>query len=392
MTCREDAVGDASWRRCPDPLAAAGRRLRALVRARMLDEVSGQPVAVGTVSTPDRRLALHLAPRLAGDGLVGLAGHPGRVFPALALDPGEVPLRVTAPGYLPLDLPGTLGPFPGFPDDFTPIDHGDVRMHRVGVALHGRVVRRGTPFNTPLPNAAVAITGLWSSFPPPGTSPALLMEPPRICALAPGFYADHAAATLEQCLLLPDAAAAKRLVLPAGPGTARLRLSDRGTLTAGQPLLIDPDDPDRRELIGLAAVDSNLAADQPAWVTLDYPLKYLHRPAARVLPAPLPLTQDPRTLARPALRGDPVALLGATAPWPDGAPVRVLDGPRPVEYQWAGRFATAADGDGYFRLPRLSRVALFQLRATHATEPLPLLLTVEPDYRRAEQDLQVAFE
>ncbi|MNT55845.1 hypothetical protein D3C72_1931140 [compost metagenome] len=72
--------------------------------------------------------------------------------------------------------------------------------------------------------------------------------------------------------------------------------------------------------------------------------------------------------------------------------MQVDDGANPAEYQRIDRYATVADADGYFRLPRISRLALFRLRATHPAPPQPLLLTIEPDYGLAEQVLPVAFE
>lgn len=392
MSCRIESVGSDLWRFCPETLAMPGQRLRALVRARILDEIDGQPIRRMRVSTPDPHLAPQLIPRISGDGLVGLAGHPERLFPDLALTSVSIPLRIEAPGYLPLELPGTLGPEPGFPGVFLALDHGDIGLHRIGVTLRGRVVERQTPLNLPLPGAQVAVSGVWSAFPPPGVSPALLMEPPDLAALAPGLYGDWAAATLEHCTLVPDVPRAKTLLLPATPGERRLRLGNRAALAAGQPLLLDPDDPGRRELIGVHSIDTAFSDDQPAWVELDYPVKHLHRQGARALPAVIPATQDPRALARPAQAGDPLAFLAAAAPWPVGSPIRVDDGLAPPEYQWADRFETVADGDGYFRLPRISRVALIQIDATDGGQPAPLLLTLEPDYGLAEQSVQVAFE
>jgi hypothetical protein len=392
MSCRIESVGSDLWRFCPETLTLPGQRLRALVRARLVDEIDGEPIRSALVSTPDPHLAAQLVPRVSSDGLVGLAGYPERLFPDLAGSAVSIPLRIEARGYLPLDLPGSLGPQPGFPDLFLPLDHGDIGLHRIGVALRGRAVERQTPLNLALPGAQIALSGVWSVYPPPGASAALLMEAPDLVSLVPGLYGDWAAASLERCTLVPNLPQAKTLLLPAVPGERRLRLADRIGLAAGQPLLLDPDDPGRRELIGVQFVDTAFSDDQPAWVELDYPLRHLHRQGVQALPAAIPATQDPRALARPAQCGDPLVFLAAAAPWPAASPIRVDDGLAPPEYQWADRFETVADGDGFFRLPRISRVALIQLEATHASQPAPLLLTLEPDYGLAEQPVQVAFE
>ncbi|MEM5431294.1 hypothetical protein [Cupriavidus oxalaticus] len=392
MDCRLETVGAAAWHLCPDPLQLAGARLRALVQARLIDEITQRPVQADRVGTIDRLLALHVAQRITRDGLAGLAGWPASVFPALASGAAAIPMRIEARGYLPLDLDGTLGPFPAFPDDFTALNHGNVFLHRTGVACKGRVVRRDTAANLPLPGATVEIDGVWPTYPPPGVMPAAVMEPANLVALSPGLYRGHAAAMLARCDVVENLPQAKRLLQPAAPGARRLRLDNRDTLAPGMPLVIDAGDAERREVIGIQSVDTSLSADQPAWVELGYPLRHLHRRQALALPASIPATHDPRSLSRAAQAGDPCAFLAAAAPWPALSLVQVDDGANPPEYQRIDHYATVADADGYFRLPRISRLALFRLRATHPAPPQPLLLTIEPDYGLAEQVLTVAFE
>lgn len=392
MVCRTETVGPDDWRFCPDEPQQPGFRLRALVTAQVFDEISGLPMQVSGLATPDKRLARHVAARIAADGIVGLAGRPAMLFPQLALIPAPITMVVRAGGYLPLQLDGTLGPIAGFPANFAALDHGQRVMHRAGVSFAGRVVQRGTPGNTPLAGATVRIDGVWPSYPPPDVMPAAVMQPARMAALTPGLYRDHAAAVLARCTVVQNLAQAKQLLLPAVPGSTRLRLNNRQALAIGMPLLIDPPDRDRRETIGIRAIDTSFSADQPAWIDLDYPLAHLHRNRAQVIPTSVPATQDPRNLARPALTGDPIAFLNTAAPWLDQSLVQVDDGVNPLEYQWIEDYTAVADAAGYFRLPKLSRLALFRLRATHPTPLQPLLMTIEPDYGLAEQNLSVAFE
>lgn len=392
MVCRDEPVHVATWRFCPDAMQAPGVRLRAIVMARVLDEITGQPLGAAHVRALDAATAPHLARRSATGGILGLAGRPAEIFPQLATTAAQVPMAVEAPGYLPLRLAGTLGPIPGFPAVFAPLDHGPVAAHRVGVALRGRVVQRGTPSATPLPGATVEIDGVWPTYPPPHVNPAAVMQPARIAALVPGLYRDRPAATLARCDVVENLAEAKTLLLPAPAGATRLRLSNRRTLAIGMPLHIDSADTGRREMVAIAAIDTSLADDQAAWVELAWPLAFLHRNGTAAVPASIPTTHDPRTLARPALAGDPIVFLSAAAPWPELSLVIVDDGLNAPEYHRQRRYDTVADGDGYFRLPAVSRLALFRLRVAHPLPPAPLLLTIEPDYGLADQTLHVAFE
>lgn len=395
MACRVEPVQDparaASWHYCPDDLQAPGVRLGAIVMARLIDEITGLPVLGATVRALDARSAPHLTRRTAPGGVLGLAGRPAEIFPDLGSAAAPVPMAIAAPGYLPQRLDGMLGPIAGFPAVFGPLDHGEVAAHRCGVALRGRVVQRGSPASTALAGASVAIDGVWPTLPPAYVNPAAVMQPARMTALFPGLYRDRPSATLARCNVLENLAEAKTLMAPAPAGSTRLRLSNRRTLAAGMPLQLDGAG-ELRELMAIAAVDTSLSDDQAAWVTLAWPLAHLHRPGTSAVPASIPATFDPRTLARPGAAGDTIAFLSAAAPWADLAVVRVDDGVNAPEYHTHQRYATVSDGDGYFVLPALARLALFRLRVTHPGPPAPLLLTIEPDYGLAQQNLHVAFE
>lgn len=82
----------------PDDRPSVGQRLWALVRARVIDELTGQP-PFNTISLDSD--AHPTTARVASDGLVGLVGIPRDVFPALALKNYTVRLSVRAQGYLP---------------------------------------------------------------------------------------------------------------------------------------------------------------------------------------------------------------------------------------------------------------------------------------------------
>ena len=85
----------------PDDPQPLGSRLWALVRAQVIDELTGQPVVSVITLESDAAFA---SPRVAGDGLVGLVGIPQQSFPPLAAHNYTVRLTVRAAGYLPRRL------------------------------------------------------------------------------------------------------------------------------------------------------------------------------------------------------------------------------------------------------------------------------------------------
>ena len=62
----------------PDDQPPLGGRLWALVRARLIDEMTGQPPAGPITLVSDMSFA---SPRVASDGIVGLIGIPQQSFP-----------------------------------------------------------------------------------------------------------------------------------------------------------------------------------------------------------------------------------------------------------------------------------------------------------------------
>lgn len=392
MSCRLESAGDAQWTFCPEPFLVNGARLCALVRARLLDEISGHPVLPDAVRVPDEQLAMHVHPRLGSGGIAGLVGVPLAVFPRLASQSAELAMAVQVDGYLPLLLRAAFAAQPTFPQTFAGADLGTVAVHRRGVDLTGRVVVAGVPQAQALAGAVVVLEGLWPQAPLPGTSLAASMQQPFAVGLSAGLARDWAAGQAEPCDEVPDVANAKTLNRPAPLGSTRLRLSDRRVLAAGTPLLIDADDPGRAEVIAVQSVDTSLDDGQECWIVLEDPTRHLHRSPARVVPLGLAAVPGTRTLSRPAAAGDAVAFFTQAPPWAGGRLVRLTAGAAPPEYRRVSRYEATADGQGHFRLPLLSRLALVQLRATHASQANPLRRVLALDYGSLQQDVLLAFE
>jgi hypothetical protein len=83
----------------PEDQPPLGRRLWALVRARVIDELTRRPPSSSVRLDSDARST---TARVSSDGLVGLVGVPREVFPALALKNYIVSLSIRSAGYIPL--------------------------------------------------------------------------------------------------------------------------------------------------------------------------------------------------------------------------------------------------------------------------------------------------
>jgi hypothetical protein len=388
MMERIELADDVSWRFVPDATPAPGDRVRAVMRARVLDETTRTPI--GQFLHISTRRA-DLAARVSDDGIVGLVGQPARALPRLGSSAEPLDMRIESANYLPLDLACTLGPIVNFPQVFAPFDFGDVSLHRIGVALEGRVVRRAPIAPVPLAGATIRLEGVWSTLPPANWNPPALAEPPRLVALTPGLYAPRGGGTTLRQRALTPKAAVQTLLAPVAIGSRRIRLSDRKGLLAGGDLMLDRDDAMRTEVIKIRTVESTLADDLPSWITLEHPCarSHLDGVACVAVDAQPAIVVD--TLARAAIPGDRVGFTSATPAFVDGAFVEIDDGIAAHEWQRVAGYATKSDADGYFRLPAVARVALLQLHVKSAplTDALPV---VSLDYRAAVQRLTIELE
>ena len=390
MSCRIEQEKHWTFRFCPDPVPAPANRLRAVLRARLIDELTGQPMESDVDVSTD---GAGLTPRVVRGGVVGLVGLPGRLFPLLDVSPVTVSMRASAPRYLPLELGGALGPIIGFPDQFSALELGDVGVHRASTTIRGRTLRRASLTLTVVAGATVEIAGYWPTFPSASVDPSTVMEPPNLLALSPPLYASRAVGItqLQRRDVAPVVGQEKALLLPASVGETRLRLSDRIGLAAGVLLIIESSNPVRVERIPIAVVDTASAADQPAWVTLIHPLAYTHRDGVIAQPANLMPPGAANSLTRATIPGDETVFLNGVAGLASGITVELDDGGGMPEYHQAELYNDVSNADGYFRLPPIARVAMVALHAQRLGLISPSDERFTPDYRLAENHFTVMF-
>lgn len=340
-----------------DDQKRAGQRYWGVVQGRLLDEMTQRPLNNLIRVESDRE---GLISRASLGGIAGLAGVPEWVFahPDLATNAHDLSVTFLAEGYLPFIANLILGPIAGFPDQFTPLNLGDIGMHRQPVMIRGRVVQSD---GSPAAGLTVRIVALWLQLPSAtASSPA---DPIEVLALQPALrFPRGAAAWLRRRELIDVVGEDKTLLVPVAADTDRINCSDRVNLAIGDILAIGTEDPALTEYIAITAIDGATASDQPALITLAHPLLNAHLQQAvvrRTTPQPAG-TNNP--LAMEAIEGDSCVLLNSLTDLGGALVAEIGDGTQPNEYRQIFPFATNTDADGYFRLPPLSRVAQLNLR------------------------------
>jgi hypothetical protein len=385
VTCREITVSGDRWRLCPIDRPVEAHLVRAVVRARVIDELTGQPPGPPL----SLRTSAPLTPHAVGGGRVGLIGAPGRVFPGLAAATVEVDLAIAVRGFLPRHERWNLGPIPGYPASFAVLDGGELALHRPGTSLRGRVASRASGTWVPVAGAKVALTGYWEQE--PSSSMAVPSSPPDLVALRRRLYARRPAGSIARHReLAVDVGNAKTLRAPASAGARSLRLSDRIAVAPGDLCAVDWADPDRAEYLEITDVQGASTPDQPCTVSVAHPLDADHDLGAAAAPAVIGAAGGDNLLLRAGLEGDRVVyldgLVGLAAP----TTIEIDGGAAGPEYHLTRRFEAVTDGEGYYRLPPLARAARVRIAASDGVTTAERLLS--PDYTAAEcvVDLELA--
>ena len=372
----------------PEPELPDGMKRWAVLEALLEDEITGQaPLGAVNVQTS----FAGLSPRVAPGGKIGFAAIPVLVFPLLRLKNYPVSFTIQAEGYIPLLRNETILSNLAFPGSFTPLDLGTLELHRLPTAIAGRVVlNTGIAFQA-IAGATITLTGLWRT--PPPASLVVPPDPPDIVSLNPGLYADRPqiGTTVQGLGFLGAPGPDKQLLQDAPAGQSLLHLSHRKLIANGDILAIDAQDPERTEYISIKTLAGASTDDQPALITLDSPLRSVHRQGAIIHKVQFHNVGVAAQLTSDAIAGDVCLFLNGVGNL-SGAPFLSLQsGGVPTEYHATSYFNAVSDAQGFFRLPPLSRVAQCALRSHDGTH-IDLDVTYSPDYSQQVSRIDFVYQ
>jgi len=388
MAIETSDANDLIYTVSPEPELPDGMKTWAVLLARVVDEITGNPPLGGAgIQTPFSGLSS----RVSSGGLLGFAAIPARVFPALRTQSYTVPVTIQADGYIPLFRSVNIAAIPTFPTTFTPTDLGILDLHRLPTVIAGRVVlNTGTEFQT-IAGATVTLTGVWQTAPPANL--VVPPDPPDLVSLTPGLYFDRpqAGTQIQGLGPLGGPGPDKQLLQEADAGQTSLRLSDRSLIMNGDILAIDAVDPERTEYITIHSIAGASTPDQPAGITLDAPLRSIHRQGAVVHKVQFQNVGVAIQPTRDAITGDVCLFVNGVGNLGGASFVAISTGGGAPEYHATGYFSAVSDAQGFFRWPPLSRVAQCVLRA-HDGVHADLDQTLSPDYPEEVSRIDFVFQ
>lgn len=348
-----------------------------------------------------RRLALPIVrtltvPVVVGDTVLSLdmvAGmSPQQTWiigdPAVTSEP--ITIAALGPGPAQVTLGAPLGSGHGLgqpvaPGRLTVLDFGDAELHRRAALLRGRVMEFVPATQTWQPPAAATlhITHVWRRQ--ADVTNELAKEALRMVSIAPGLYADRRAPTdVFQPVNVGNVAGDEKTVIGSViPAAQRLRVSNATGLIAGSTLQVDVDHLDAAEVLQVASFAPVGAASEPADVQFVFGFALDHRDGVAVRHVTTPNVLAAKAFDTDGLSGDPVVFLADLAFGGVPAAARVGAGAT-AEYQAVSLFSVAADPDGYFAFPPISRVAKVRIVAVVPPHP-SMQIDLQPDYGTVEQ-------
>jgi hypothetical protein len=370
----------------PDERLRVSCLAQAIISARLEDENTLRPPS----TIPFARTTVpKVQAKATPDGIGGISGVPEIAFPALRVQAYDLDLNLGAPRYLSIERNMTLGPQPAFPDVFTPIDLGVLRLHRVATVLRGRVTQAVGVDKAPVAGATVTVNGIWRTAPPANV--VVPPDAPNIVSLQPGAYFERPAAAgqIRSRGLAPVAGDSRTLLQDLPVDSVAAQVSNRQGIAAGTVLEIEPTDPSRAEFLTVNSVITTSPADQPATVTLDYGPRLDHRIGAELRRVTPQAPGIDNALIADTVPGDACVLAAALVGMVAGTTVEIHGGGSPAEFHRVFLFAATADADGFYRLPPLNRVAQVRIRVDDGATPFDAVVT--PDYGLYDNIVEFTF-
>jgi len=382
---------------CPDELPPTADRWQSIMQARFVDELSGLGMTT-QISLSTEMSDLYT--RMATDGIGGVIGNPFRRFPGLATNSVEIDMSVKAKRFVGRSLSRHLGPFNlgvgspnDYPEFFESIDLGEIAMHREPSVISGRCAQNSGNSRTSLSAVDVELTGVWYQFPAVNDDPLLVMNVPNLLSLTQGLYKDRSVGidVVRQRDLIPVLGEEKSLLSAVSVGDSKLKLTNRVNLNIGDLVALENEHAELVEIIQISSVQGASSENQPAIITLEYPVKRRHRAGVAVVKVTAQIPGANNDLDRDAITGDQSIFLNSMTNLGNTS-IEIIDGVGVPEYHVAKIFSVQSDTDGYFKLPPISRVAQIQIQASRADLPAPLNLIFSPDYEQAENNIDLIFD
>lgn len=351
-----------------------GDMYQSLVMAQLVDELNGEPIDRPIRITHD---VPHAAPKSMAFGVCGLVGVPRQCFPNLAGQPYTATFSFDVLGFEPVESEHTFALDPSFPDTFADANLLQVGLRRTPTVVSGRTVQLDVQNRSqPVAGATVDVSGIWRSV----ADIDLAAGPDngaRFLSLSPALSVDRGAADLTIVTLTP-AGAPTSLTASAAAGDTLIDVLTPAGIAPGSVVRIGLNDPDRVEHLLVVQVLARSDVNSPGQLRLAHPLRRSHGRGEPVDVVAVAGAGPDASFTEGSRRGDSLVFVDTTAPFGSSQAVRLSTPGMDDEFATGYRLTAVSDAEGFYRLPRVSRIAAFRVSAVAG--PLTATADFTPNY------------
>lgn len=229
--------------------------------------------------------------------------------------------------------------------------------------IRGRVFEQSKNGLIPVAGADVSVSGIWRTLSEVINQKA---APPLMICLHPPLYRDRGEGAPCQMGKLKSVEKDRKVLLDHAPqGATKLRMSDVENLKPSSLIRIEGNRPDRAEVLAIVSVEPTTAANEPAWVTVDWPLIWEHPAQAMVERLEPEWNGAIHAVRLEGHKGESCVFLDSTDEFMADAYVKVGNGSGqvPVEYHRLALFSAKSQQEGQYQFPPLQRVAQLTIAA-----------------------------
>jgi hypothetical protein len=356
---------------------------QSILIAQAFDELTGnpidQPIRV-TTDLPD------VTAKSSSSGICGLAGIPTQCLHDLKNRNYIFNLVVEAAGYEPLNLSATIPQDANFPNEFVRLDLDRLDLRR-STNVAGCTQALGAQNQLEIvPLAGVSVTGIWRKVSDLSGS---VDTGAAFLSVTPSLYASRPNSTTVTIVPAAPVAAGTTLNKSAFAGTSVIEVNSLSGISGTDVVAIDLGS-ERSEYLRVASIDAPANPNSPALLTLAFPLKFDHALGVPVAAIDVSTGASDAALTEECLLGDWTIFVDSATAF--GAPVvaRLSSASLPDEFVTCAPYEVTSGNDGYYRLPRLSRIAAIRIASTKGTQSG--VVDFSPNYNLHQNTLNLTLK
>jgi hypothetical protein len=357
---------------------------QSVVIAQVFDELTNrsidQPIRV-TTDLPN------VIAKSSSFGICGLAGIPTQCVHGLKNQAYPLNIRFEAEGYEPLSISTSIPQNVNFPDEFLLQDLGQILLRRSVYVVGSTMSLDAQNLPHVVPSAVVAITGIWRTI---SDLTGNVDTTTSFLSVNPALYASRPSGANLTVVPGTPVLVGTTLNQSARVGATIVEVHSLVGIAANDVIGIDLGDKWRVEYIRVTTVEAPSDPNSPATLTLAFPLKFDHSAGVAVATVGVAAGAPDTQLTEEAFAGDWTVFVSSELAFGSEVVVKVSSPPQPDEFLRFSPYEVTGNPDGFYRMPRLSRIAAIQVTATAGI--LSAVAEHRPNYNLNQNTLNLTLK